>query len=1096
MELKGEQRSVVYHDEGDLLVSASAGSGKTFTVIRRLIRLILENKARVSEILAVTFTEKAAAEMKSKLQSAIVAEIAAGNDGLKEQLKDVYTADICTVHAFCGRLLRKYFFEAGLSPDFEIADEVQAGELRERALSALFEERYAAGDEAFALLAARHTRRRKDAELKDAVRSLYEFARSEADFQGALSAATEQYENARGGCFYDALEKDLLSRYAAHTEAFDEICAQCKAAGEKKLAKYASALAEAAFAKAKSKEGLPSMPPKCETEYGLPLKEALYEERAAFFKAMEEYAELGERGEETKKFDACAAHTAALAALTVQFAERYAAEKREMNLLDFGDLEHFALALLQNERVRADVRGKYKYVFADEYQDTNGVQEALFSRLTENNLFMVGDLKQSIYAFRGCNPALFSAKEELLKKSGGVRYLNDNFRSAPAVIDGVNAVFDYCMKKEFGGVDYAATSRLRTGGCYGEHAGRFSFDVLRRAERREETLAPRVYDVLDHPFGAGEDFAAGDFLADLIEEEIGKPYFDVETGEERDMRYGDIAVLVRSRNPFTERLVRRLLARGIPVEAESGGVKESAEIRALIDALRLADNFKQDIPLCSVLKNLYAFSDEDLAQIRLFANEKLRGQKDVSFVKAYGCALQGNGELSERLKAADASFKTLALYGEHAGAGAFLRAALGETALELKLTASSGGARKMKNVERFVAEADASACGVREFLHRIESDGAELQLSEAAGENSVKVLTIHASKGLEYPAVFVVGIDNKFNLQDSYAKILKKRGYGFALPYYDDENKTISETVFRKFLKKATRADTVREELRLFYVALTRAKYSLHIVGADSDVGGAAVENAAKYAHFIPPDLPKNERAEGEKPSFAPRDNEKIIVDGGDEALAEMIRKNLDFVYPYEADTRLKLKTSVTAEVAKSDDDEFNYLDLEEETSSERGTAMHKFLEHYRFDGVDAETELARQLGAGLISEEDAALLDVKALSRLLAGDVFAVLKGYELYKERWFMVNVPPSLIGQEGGEIMLQGIIDLLAVKNGEAVIVDYKYSAKDAASLERAYKKQLELYKYAVEKSLGLTVTAAYLVSLAEAKAIPVVFSADRA
>ena len=1088
MELKEEQKRVVFHDEGDLLVSASAGSGKTFTVIRRLIRLIVEGKARVGEILAVTFTEKAAAEMKAKLQNALAEAIAAGNTGLKEQFGEVYTADICTVHAFCGRLLRKYFFEAGLSPDFEIADEVQAGELRDGALSALFEELYVAEDEAFLLLVSRHTRRRKDGELKETVLSLYDFARSEADPAAALKEAVRQYAEERGGFYFDELEKDIRRRCAAYARPFGEYAAQFSALGEEKLASYAARLASMAESGAKSREGLPSLPSKCLTEEGAALKEELRAEREAYFKAMGEYAALGEREEEISKFAACGAHTAALVDLTEKFAARYAAEKREQNLLDFADLEHFALALLKNERVRADVRGRYKYVFADEYQDTNGVQEALLAGVSGGNLFMVGDLKQSIYAFRGCNPALFEKKEEALAESGGVMYLNRNFRSAPAVLDGVNEIFDYCMKKDFSGVDYAGTSRLRTGGGYKEHAGRFSFDVLRRAEKEEESAAdPKVYDVLEHPAGAGEDFAEADFIADLIEEEIGKPYFDVETGEERGVEYGDIAVLVRSRNAFTERLVRRLVFRGIPVDAESGGVKESAEIRALIDALRLADNRKQDIPLCSALKNLYSFSDEDLAKIRLYANEKLRGERDVSFVKACECCMRGEGELSARLGEAAAAFGRLALYGAHAGAGAFLRAVLGETALERRIAASPAGARKLKNVERFLAEADAAGCTVREFLRRIDSAGAELQMSEAAGENAVKVLTVHASKGLEYPVVFVAGTDKSFNFADSRARIVKKRGYGFAVPFYDEEKKTVADTVFGKYLKKEVRAETVREEMRLFYVALTRAKYSLHVVGTGR-AGEKPPEEAGCFAHFLPRGLAANERAEILRDGAAPR-REKVIVDGGDGELAAMIRRNLDFVYPYAADCVLPLKTSVTAEAAAEDGDDYNYLDLEEETSSERGTAMHKFLEHYRFDGADAESELSRQLAEGLLSAEDAALLDMRALKRLLAGDVFGMLGGYALYKERWFMINVPAAVIGKEGSGIMLQGIVDLLAVKDGEAIIVDYKYSAKDADSLVRAYRKQLSLYKYAVESALGLKVKAAYLVSLAEAKALAV-------
>lgn len=1088
MKLKEEQTRVIAHDGGELLVSASAGSGKTFTMIRRLIRLISSGKAKVSEILAVTFTEKAAAEMRAKLLDALLEEAAAGNAALAAQIADVYTADISTVHAFCGKLLRKYFFDAGLSPDFDIADEALASELKERALDGLFEELYEKKDEDFLLLASRHSRRRKDGELRGIVLSLYETARSEADFSGTLSKAEAQYTREKAEFFYGELQKPLLAAYAEYEEKFAAFAEAFKSLGEKKLESYARFLAERAQSLAKNKEGWPSLPSKTVTAEGAAQKEELSRERAGFFGVMEEYAALGEREEEIAKFLSCRRHTAALASLTQAFAAKYDELKRERNALDFSDLEHRSLALLENERVRADVRARYKYVFADEYQDTNGVQEAIFAAVSDGNLFMVGDLKQSIYAFRGCNPALFAEKERALKKTDAVRYLNHNFRTAPLVIDRVNEIFDHCMKADFSGVDYAACARLETGGTYGEHAGRFSVDVLQKSEEKAERRQAEVYDVLSHPFGDGEDFGEGDFIADLIEEEIGKPLYDPESDSERPVRYGDIAVLVRSRNRRTERIVRRLLARGIPVEAASGSVTDYAEILALLDALRLAENRLLDVPLASVLKNLYGFSDEDLASIRLYADAHApKGGEKAAFCEccALCAAAAEEEETFSRLKEAQAHFARLSLYAEAAGAGEFLRAVLSDTSLELRIAASPDGARRLRRVERFVAEADASGCTVREFLQRIERSDGGVELSEAAGEDSVKIVTIHASKGLEYPVVFVAGLDGKFNFSDSAARIVKKREYGFAVPYYDDETKTVSDTIFRKFLKREVKKDTVREELRLFYVALTRAKYSLHLVGVNTVFGGEKVENAGKYAHFLPVGLPVNARGAGENGKRA--ETGRIIVEEKDEELCAMIGKNLAFCYPYAADTRLRLKTSVTAAAARFEEDDYNYLDFGEETNIERGIAMHKFMEHLDFGAKDAAAEIARMKREGLLAEEDVSLLDAGALQRLLDSGVFAMLDGYELYREQWFMANVPASLAGLEGSEIALQGIIDLLCVKGEEAVIVDYKYSSKDADSLARTYRGQLALYRYAAEKTLGLRVRACYLVSLAEAKII---------
>lgn len=1084
MELKKEQAEVIFHDEGDLLVSASAGSGKTFAMIRRLIRLVVEGKARVSEILAVTFTEKAAAEMREKLLKAMLREIAAGKESLKSQLADVYTADISTVHAFCGRLLRKYFFEAGLSQDFEIMDESRARELKNRTIGELFEELYAAEDEKLALLAGRHARKRKDRDLKETVLSLCEFAFSEADPAATLRKSAENYTEEKGGYFYDSLLAELYEEFDRGLHTFNAYAAQLDMLGESKAEEYARAVAGLCERRARDKNGLPRFAFKCATEEGEAIKECMRCAREDVFDAVDGYAALGEREEEIEKLLACGAHTEALIYLCEKFMARYAEEKRECNAVDFNDLEHGALALLNIESVRGEVRSRYKYVFADEYQDTNGVQEMIFRAVSRDNLFMVGDLKQSIYGFRGCNSKLFEEKERAFTADGRVKYLNYNFRSAPEIIDNVNRIFDHCMKADFSGVDYAGTSRLVSGGLYGERRGRFSLDILRAEKKKRVYAEPRVYDILEES-AEGEEFALGNFLADLIEREIGKDYFDAESGCMRRVGYGDVAVLLRSRGSLAERLVKQLLRRGIPSEAEAGSVVDYAEIKALTDVLRLVDNFRQDVPLCSALKNLYSFTDEELAEIRLYADAHAPDAAgERTFCDAYDTALGADTALGEKLRSFDKYIKKLRLYAAQARAADVLRAVMADTALELRIAASFEGNGKLRRAERFVAAAENFT--VREFLSRIENAPSEFKLSEAAGTDAVKILTIHASKGLEYPVVFVVGLDKKFNFADCNAKVVKTREYGFAVQFYDDVNKTYGDTVLRKFLKSRIRAEAVREELRLFYVALTRAKYSLHLVGTAAPEE-RDIRRADRYLAFLPPDLPV--AAEETGAAGGGKEPTKVFVGEGDERLRELIGKNLAYAYPFEADTRLKLKTSVTAAAAKDEDEPMNYLSLDEEITTERGIAMHKFMENLDFSAEDAASELSRQRAEGLIGEDQAALLSLPALQKLLESGVLGFLNGYTLFREQWFTVNVPAPLCGLEGGEIMLQGIIDLLAVKGDEAVLVDYKYSGKDAPSLVKTYERQLSLYKYAVEKSLPLKVQKTYILSLAQAELIEI-------
>ena len=287
-------------------------------------------------------------------------------------------------------------------------------------------------------------------------------------------------------------------------------------------------------------------------------------------------------------------------------------------------------------------------------------------------------------------------------------------------------------------------------------------------------------------------------------------------------------------------------------------------------------------------------------------------------------------------------------------------------------------------------------------------------------------------------------------------------------------------------MKNCIREETVREELRLFYVALTRAKYSLHLVGTSAPAEKAVCE-ADKYIDFIPADFPYTAGSCGA--GGEARGADKVFIGKSDEKLEERIKKNLAFLYPFEADTLLKLKTSVTAAAAKAEDEPMNYIVSDEEVDTEHGIAMHKFMENLDFSASSVQGEIERQRVSGALTDAQVRLLSLPALEKIFAGGFIGFLKGYRLYREQFFTVNVPAELCGMEGDEILLQGIIDLLAVKGDTAILIDYKYSKKDAPSLKKTYEKQLRLYKYAVEKALSLRVEKCFLFSLAQSELIEV-------
>ena len=418
-DLKPEQLKVINHEKGDILVSASAGSGKTFVMIKRLIRLITEGKAHVDEILAATFTEAAAADMKSKLKRALAEEIENGNFKLAAELNKVETSDICTLHSFCARLIRAYFFAAGVSPDFKVADASESSSLKEESVDETFSSFYAEKNGEFLALIDRFRARRKDEPLKKVIGEIHDFCESEPDPDKLLSAFERNFTalgaEKFGEIFSDklnaatktvlnglyALEKDCeTAGYTAGAEQsreFIRILSELVSGG----AVYAKSVAE--------QNAVPSVtrqkPPEGREELKERLKDAkariksLYDCAAGAIISPEDLPGLYGCGKILK--DVC-----------VRFSEIYDRKKSESNLLDFSDLERFALKALKDEKVCAAVRKKYKYVFVDEYQDINGVQEEIVSKISDGNLFMVGDVKQSIYGFRGCRSDIFENKEK------------------------------------------------------------------------------------------------------------------------------------------------------------------------------------------------------------------------------------------------------------------------------------------------------------------------------------------------------------------------------------------------------------------------------------------------------------------------------------------------------------------------------------------------------------------------------------------------------------------------------------------------------------------------------------------------------------
>ncbi len=1106
-ELKKEQAQAVFHDEGNILVSASAGSGKTFVMIERLIRLIAEGKAGVKQILAVTFTEMAASEMKEKLKTALMQRISEkGDSRLIRELQEISTADISTLHAFSARLIRSYFFEVGVSPDFKILDEAESGVIKKDCVNRAFRELYEGGQKWFKEIVFRHQENRSDEQLKGVIIKMSEAGRVNADSDIYFKQAQAIYTQSGLENILLEYKVELNKRLGRLTDELNYAFKVFSAEGNQKVIEFIKSLISDIERVALDKDVYAVKQfenYKLDLPKGVRLKGDIKEVYQSVTAVRDQFKEimkganngLNDRERDFASINSEREHILGLFNIVKLYEKLYAEAKREENGLDFADLEHYALKILDNEQICKEVKNKYKYIFVDEYQDTNGAQERIISRLANDNLFMVGDAKQSIYGFRGCRPEIFLSKlEDMSVKGEKTVLLNHNFRSSDKVIELVNRVFSYSMTKEHFGMSYKDTSMLQSGGVYGaENAGRVELHLIKNPPRQiKELETPRIYDILEelnNPLSR-EALPTPSLIASIIEKELTQEFFDAKAGKTRPVKYGDICVLTRNKdNKYVRDIVKTLVGCGIPVvSVVKENVCDHPEIRQLVDAVRLIDCFNQDIPLAGALKSpIGNFTDEELAEIVIKFNDD---DKKGGFSDAFMHYIEfANTPLRDRLKEFYEYFNGIRIIADFAGAYGALKRIVLDKNIEQNLFAESNGRLKVKRLNRFLSAglSEGNPLSVKEFLSRVENQPSSFGLSDGAEENSVKVMTIHASKGLEFPVVIVCGLERHANDREERENIMFDQDLGFAVKSYNDENRTARETPLRAIFRDRMRENRLKEELRLFYVALTRASYSLHLTFSGSKDGRNKIFTGAKrFLDYLPSDIELTEHSIDELSLGVEQGVKNVLVGEPDTLATQNMKKAFAFEYPFIADTLLPLKNSVTkaSHAVTEDTPPVHVLFDGDSPDTEKGNIAHKIMEHYDFSsGVKLVEQVKGLIKGGILTCEEVDKIDFSRLEMAISSPAFENINGKTLYREKEFIVSAKASLVFDTDSreEVLLQGVIDLLAVGEKGATIIDYKYSSLEIQSLKRRYAKQLELYAYALEKATGIKTSEKILINL---------------
>lgn len=1266
MKFTPEQQRVIELHNSNILVSAAAGSGKTAVLVERIIRMICdgEHPADIDRLLIVTFTNAAAAEMRERIAAGITARLETdpGNEHIQKQSALLHNAQITTIDSFSLFLIRNHFNEIGLDPDFRVADEGEIKLLQQEVLAQLLEDAYAGqfvpeAPEQFHACVEYFCPGGRESVLEQHILNLSRYAGSfpwpaewleerkndyaAGDMEALVHSDYGQYLTERvnrtvEGCLEKLREVKRLCElpdgpymYGELTEA--EIEQLERLTSCKDLEEQAAKVPAVTFARLPSKKDDSVDPAKRELAKAIrnSVKDTLSDLSESYFKTPLELA--------VEQGKACREPLRMLLDLVLEFDRRLLAAKQERHLIDFSDMEHYALQiLLKREKVEetgsigtdraktkyrivpSDVAMEYRQYFQeiliDEYQDSNLVQEYLLSAIsgeTEGhyNRFMVGDVKQSIYKFRLARPELFLEKYDIYQETGDLCRIDlaKNFRSRIQVVDAVNDVFSRIMSREIGGIAYDDKAALYPGAVYpAQEDPAYGSELLlirkpEKGEREESGIGEQ------HAEGAGvlvdydnvRQLEALAIAARIKQLKGSLQVMEKSTGELRPVRYSDMVILLRTTSGWDEEFKKILEQQGIPVYITSKtGYFGALEVQELLQFLRVLDNPRQDIPLFGVMQSVFGgFTQEEIAQIR--SGGEGHSRKRMTLYEALKEVAQSGrtveegeeisagesaGEEAELSQKADTFLQRIGHYRDltpFTSIRDLLQRILDDYDYLNYVTALPTGSKRRANVEMLLTKASAfektSYFGLFHFIRymeQLEKYDVDYGEADTLDENAdvVRIMSIHKSKGLEFPVVFVSGLSKRFNMQDANQSLIVDMDLGVAVDYVDSVRRIKNKTLRRTVLSAKMKEDNLAEELRVLYVALTRAREKL-ILTAVLDKADEKWElaqmtgqerltyldfcEAGSYMDFLLPILPqtgiavKTLRTEDlaveelrEQLRMGDRREQLRLIACGETTLTGdpeenerklmYLRERFAYQYPHPGLQKLYTKTTVSelkiAAMAEKDEAAFHTFEekevvpyipgfrreQEKVSGAVRGNAFHRTMELLDFTylftesglftgcpnnyeeyrrGLDKnrlqnrlEEFLQRETISLRLTEEYAKAVSLPKILNFLEQELaYRMWRAQEqglLYREQPFVLGIDAKRLDPdlpEGEKVLIQGIIDVFFIEDGEIVLLDYKTDVIDSLeALWNRYNVQIQYYEEALTKLMQMPVKERILYS----------------
>jgi len=1176
-----EQLQAIEKTGNNILVAAAAGSGKTAVLVERIINKIINQKINIDEILVVTFTNAAASEMRERILEAIYKKIEEDpeNNHLQKQINLIGRASICTIDSFCLDVVKNNFYEIDISPNFRIADNSELELIKQEVLEDLFDKKYEIEDKDFLKLLETYTTYSADEPLKELILNIYNFIQSHPFPKEWLEEQTQKYNLGEkleedfsktewGKIIISNFKEELLDskvkleQVKKTIEKFDELKKYTLVLGSdiQELNNILNLEDWDEIYNGILKMSFEKWP--TDKKITLEEKETAKEKRNEIRKQIKKTLEIIDCNSKQANQDIFDMYQIlkSLKQIIFEYDRLLKQAKKEKNLVDFSDIEHNALKVLlrkdEDKYIPSEIALKYRKKFVeiaiDEYQDSNLVQESILTSISNGkNIFMVGDVKQSIYKFRQARPELFLDKYEKYTveepdSKGNKIQLFKNFRSRENILDTTNLIFREIMSKDLGDIDYTQEEYLNLGANYEEtdkQGVKANTEILVIDNKTEEVEEEENED-LEEPIQNIELEAK--FVAKKIKEVLDSKQvvFDKKKGY-RPITYRDIVILLRSTKDKANVFEKELINLEIPVYSDtSSEYLNSIEIQTIINLLKVIDNPTVDIPLVAVLRSMIGgFTDNELIKIRLEETKK-------SFYEAMK-EYSGEDSIKEKINTFLEKVSFWKKESKYLELDELIWKIYIDTGYYNYVSLMPDGILRQANLKLLFEKAKqyekVSFKGLYNFINFIEkvrTSSGDLSSAKLIGENEnvVRIMSIHKSKGLEFSLVFLCNSNKKFNVQDLNNQILLHQDLGLGANFVDSDKKLQYSTLAKEAIKIKSKEEIISEEMRILYVALTRAKERLIITGISNDLDKSLKEKEEllnlyskdekinvnllkKYKSYLDwielvylknensniMNLEKIAREDALNTEEAAGIEESMqlenIIENIELKNEEEIKAKLNWQYEYIELSKIEGKTSVSKiKQLESENNEFEKIImktpkfLKEETNkltgAQKGTLIHLCMQHLNTKEDYTKAKVKELIESLLlkkkISSVEAENIDINKILNFTKSNLWQEARKAKLVeREKPFYTTVSVKDIYENDieEEILVQGIIDLYYInEQDELTLVDYKtdYVTNEIQLIEK-YSKQLELYKKALQEGLDKKVSKTYIYSTCLDKAI---------